>query len=162
MLCKQFTLNAKKGKAEGLVDIYMYTYNNDTYKPFYKGYMMFNPSLGFVLLFVKNPLNSVRFYEEILVLKPVQQSPTFVMFALSNGVILGLWSYKTANPDVIAQPGASEIAFAHQDIDGLYAQWKKMGITIAQEPTDMSFGRTFTVLDPDGHRIRIYALPGGH
>ena len=122
---------------------------------------MFNPSLGFVLLFVKDPLTSARFYEEILGLKLVQQSPTFVMFALPNGIMLGLWSYQTASPDVTAQPGASEIAFAHQDIDSSYAQWKKMGIAIAQEPTDMNFGRTFTVLDPDGHRIRIYAMAVG-
>lgn len=117
---------------------------------------MFNPSLGFVLLFVKDPLNSARFYEKVMELKPVQQSPTFVMFGLPNGVMLGLWARQTAVPSVIGNPGASEIAFAHQDIDGIYAQWKKMGITIAQEPADMNFGRTFTVLDPDGHRIRIY------
>jgi predicted enzyme related to lactoylglutathione lyase len=30
--------------------------------------------------------------------------------------------------------------------------------TVAQKPTDMDFGRTFVVLDPDGHRIRVYKL----
>ncbi|GMU19531.1 MAG: hypothetical protein AMXMBFR12_07230 [Candidatus Babeliales bacterium] len=123
---------------------------------------MFNPSLEFVLLFVEDPLKSAPFYEEILGLKPVQQSPTFVLFALPNGVMLGLWSYQTAQPAVAGKPGASEIAFAHQEIDALYAQWKKKGISIAQEPTDMSFGRTFTVLDPDGHRIRVYAMTEQH
>lgn len=121
---------------------------------------MFNPSLGFVLLFVKDPQKSTPFYEGILGLKPVEISPTFALFALPNGVMLGLWAYQTAIPAVTVQPGASELAFAHADIDNLFAQWNKMGIPFAQEPTNMNFGRTFVILDPDGHRIRIYAQKG--
>lgn len=121
---------------------------------------MFSPSLGFVLLFVKEPEKSAQFYEEILGLKPIEKSATFALFALPNGVMLGLWSYQTAQPSVAAKPGASEIAFAHPEIDELYTQWKKMDLAIAQEPTNMDFGRTFVVLDPDGHRIRIYAMAG--
>ncbi len=32
------------------------------------------------------------------------------------------------------------------------------GLTIAQAPSDMDFGRTFVALDPDGHRLRVYWL----
>ena len=53
---------------------------------------MFTPSLGFVLLFVANPQKSSLFYQEIFGTKPIEESPTFVMFALKNGVMLGLWS----------------------------------------------------------------------
>jgi len=35
--------------------------------------------------------------------------------------------------------------------------WTKRGLAIAQEPTKMNFGFTFTALDPDGHRLRVYA-----
>jgi hypothetical protein len=31
-------------------------------------------------------------------------------------------------------------------------------VTVAQKPVDMDFGRTFVILDPDGHRIRAYKL----
>lgn len=121
---------------------------------------MFNPSLEFVLLFVKDPQKSAQFYERILGLKPNEIFPTFALFILPNGIRLGLWSYQTAQPPVTAQPGSCEIAFAHSAIDDLFAQWEKMDVAIAQEPTNMNFGRTFIILDPDGHRIRIYCPQG--
>lgn len=119
---------------------------------------MFSPSLGFVLLFVQNPQKSSLFYQDILGLKPVEQSPTFAMFALKNGVMLGLWSRYTAEPRVESLAGALEICFPSDNVDGLYEMWEKKHVTIAQKPTDMDFGRTFVVFDPDGHRIRIYKL----
>lgn len=119
---------------------------------------MIKPDLGFVLLFVKNPAESAKFYSSILNLKPVDESPTFVLFRLSNGVMLGLWSHETAEPKVTAQPGAAEIAFGADNVDDLHAAWKYLGVVIAQEPTEMDFGRTFVALDPDGHRVRVYKL----
>jgi predicted enzyme related to lactoylglutathione lyase len=119
---------------------------------------MFVPKLGFVLLFVENPLQSSAFYCQIFNQKPIEESPTFVMFALTNGVMLGLWSHKTAEPTVIAKAGGSEIAFSYDDVDELYKKWTELDIPMLQAPTDMDFGRTFVALDPDGHRIRIYHL----
>ena len=37
--------------------------------------------------------------------------------------------------------------------------WAKRGLEIIQRPTEMEFGLTFVALDPDGHRLRVYALP---
>ena len=91
-------------------------------------------------------------------MKPIEESPTFVMFALKNGVMLGLWSKYTAEPYVEASPGALEICFPTDNVDALYEDWGKKRVTVAQKPTDMDFGRTFVVLDPDGHRIRIYCM----
>ncbi len=119
---------------------------------------MFSATLGFTLLFVENPQKSSLFYQEILELKPIEESPTFVMFALKNGVMLGLWSKYTAEPRVNASPGALEICFPTENVDALYEEWGRKHVTVAQKPTDMDFGRTFVVLDPDGHRIRAYKL----
>lgn len=119
---------------------------------------MFTPNLGFVLLFVTNPLKSGHFYQEIFEIKPIEESPTFVMFVLKNGVMLGLWSKYTAEPRVEASAGAVEICFPTVDVDALYENWGNKHATIAQKPTDMDFGRTFVILDPDGHRIRAYKL----
>ncbi len=116
------------------------------------------PALGYVLLFVSDPIKSDRFYNQILGLKPVEESPTFVLYVLNNDVKLGLWSRDTAEPKVDALPGATEICFEEKNIDVLYTDWVKQGIVMAQPPTDMDFGRTFVALDPDGHRIRIYTL----
>ena len=119
---------------------------------------MFSATLGFTLLFVANPQKSSLFYQEILGLKPIEESPTFVMFALKNGVMLGLWSKYTAEPRVDVPAGALEICFPTENVDALYEELGKRGVTVAQKPTDMDFGRTFVILDPDGHRIRIYKL----
>ena len=119
---------------------------------------MFNPTLGITLLFVTNPQKSSLFYQEILNLKPIEESPTFVMFALKNGIMLGLWSKYTAEPRVEVAAGALEICFPAENVDALYEEWGKMHVTVAQKPTDMDFWRTFVILDPDGHRIRIYKL----
>ena len=119
---------------------------------------MFTPNLGLILLFVANPSKSAEFYTTILSLKPIEQSPTFTLFALPNGIMLGLWSRYTAEPRVEAPAGAMDICFPVEDVDSVYEAWGKKGVTIAQKPTDMDFGRTFVALDPDGHRIRIYKL----
>jgi predicted enzyme related to lactoylglutathione lyase len=119
---------------------------------------MLSPTLGFTLLFVENPQKSSLFYQEIFNLKPIEESPTFVMFALRNGVMLGLWSKYTAEPRVEAPAGALEICFPAENVDELYEEWGRKYVTVAQKPTDMDFGYTFVVLDPDGHRIRVYKL----
>ncbi len=125
---------------------------------FMKGTDMFTPNLGFILLFVKNPIESGQFYTKLLGLESIEQSPTFVSFILPNGVLLGLWSRFTAEPTVQASAGASEICFSTDDVDALYDEWGKKGITIIQKPSDLDFGRTFVAIDPDGHRIRVYKL----
>ena len=117
-------------------------------------------SLGFTLLFVENPQKSSLFYQDIFGMEPVEKSPTFVMFALKNGVMLGLWSKYTAEPRVDAAPGALEICFPAEDVDALYEEWGAKQVTVLQKPTEMDFGRTFVIRDPDGHRIRVYKLGG--
>lgn len=119
---------------------------------------MFVSNLGYVLLFVKDPLESGRFYERLLGISPVEAAPTFVLFVLGNGVKLGLWSRETAEPKVTAQAGGSEICFSEDNVDQLYEHWSKLGVAMAQVPTDMDFGYTFVALDPDGHRIRVFRL----
>lgn len=119
---------------------------------------MFKPHLGFVLLFVNNPMKSAEFYSKILEIKPIEISGTFAMFALSNGTMLGLWSKYTAEPRVEYQAGAMDICFPTDNVDATYESLNKKKVTIVQKPTDMDFGRTFVFLDPDGHRIRIYKL----
>ncbi len=122
---------------------------------------MRSAQLGFVLLFVENPQKSSLFYQDLLGIKPIEESPTFTMFALENGIMLGLWSKYTAEPRVEMLPGASEICFPSEDVDALYQAWGQKHLVVAQKPTDMDFGRTFVILDPDHHRIRIYKLHEG-
>jgi predicted enzyme related to lactoylglutathione lyase len=117
------------------------------------------PDPNFILLYVESPPASAAFYGDLLGRPPVESSPTFAMFALGGGVMLGLWARHTVEPAVTGC-GGGEIAFAVADADtvaALHADWARRGLTVIQPPTDMDFGRTFTALDPDGHRLRVFA-----
>ena len=116
---------------------------------------------NYVLLFVENPVASAAFYSSLFDCKPVEATPTFALFELSSGIRLGLWSRRDAEPMVITRGGGSELGIPVADDDALhalYADWKARGLAVVQPPTDMDFGRTFVVLDPDGHRLRVFRL----
>lgn len=115
----------------------------------------------FTILFVDNPLTSADFYQALFGAEPVEKSPTFALFVLNTGMKLGLWSRHTAEPSVTAGSGGSEICFRHNDaasVDKIYADWSGRGLRVLQTPVEMDFGYTFVVTDPDGHRLRVYAM----
>jgi predicted enzyme related to lactoylglutathione lyase len=75
---------------------------------------------------------------------------------------LGSGDAKGSQPAANA-PGGGEIAFAVESaeaVDARCAEWRARGLPIAQTPTQMDFGRTFVALDPDGHRLRVFAPAG--
>jgi len=115
---------------------------------------------NFVILYVQNATASADFYARLLDQSPVEASPGFAMFVTPSGVKLGLWTRDTVEPKVAAANGGCELAFPVADneaVDRQHADWQKRGLTIAQPPTAMEFGRTFVALDPDGHRLRVFA-----
>jgi predicted enzyme related to lactoylglutathione lyase len=117
------------------------------------------PNPNFVLFYVENPAASARFYERLLDRPPVEVSPTFALFALGSGTMLGLWSRHTVEPPPAAGPGGCELGFPLAEVDAACAVWRDRGARIVQEPVDLDFGRTFVALDPDGHRLRVFAPP---
>ena len=118
------------------------------------------PNPHYVLLYVDNPQASGDFYTGLLDRAPVESSATFVLFVLDNGVKFGLWSRHTVEPKAITAGGGAEIGFPveRSTVDPTFADWKRRGIAMLQQPTDMDFGRSFVGLDPDGHRLRVFAL----
>lgn len=118
---------------------------------------------NFIILYVDNPANSTVFYENLLEKRPIEESPTFAMFTLSSGVMLGLWSKQTVEPAAIEIAGCGELAFAVDGTDivnTMHTEWSNRGLTILQTPTNLDFGYTFVALDPDGHRLRVFAPSG--
>ena len=118
------------------------------------------PNFNFVLLYVESPPASAAFYADLLGRPAIETSPTFAMLPLSEGVMLGLWLRNTVEPAATAQAGGSEIAFTVEDaaaVTATFADWKKRGLKIIQQPAQMDFGHTFTATDPDGHRLRVFA-----
>ncbi|KTD61159.1 VOC family protein [Legionella spiritensis] len=121
--------------------------------------MLSDPNL--VIFYVDNPMVSARFYERLLGHQPVESSPTFVLFVLKSGSRLGLWSRHTVEPATTVSGGGTELAFqvdTGNKVDELHAIWQRQAINIVQPPVKMSFGYTFTALDPDNHRLRVFAL----
>jgi predicted enzyme related to lactoylglutathione lyase len=118
------------------------------------------PDPNFIILYVDNPPASAAFYAGLLDRRPVESSPTFAMFALASGAMLGLWSRRTVEPAATGAVGSGELAFTVTDADAVhatYADWSGRGLRIVQSPVEMDFGYTFVALDPDGHRLRVFA-----
>lgn len=117
---------------------------------------------NFFILYVDSPEASAKFYANVFASEPIEVSPTFAMFALGPGFMLGLWSKHTVEPKAADLGNAGEVAFSVADktvADALYQAWVASGLTVIQTPVEMDFGYTFVALDPDGHRLRVFAAP---
>ncbi|MGJ4928547.1 VOC family protein [Bradyrhizobium sp. HKCCYLS2038] len=117
------------------------------------------PEFSFLILYVDNPPASAAFYADLLGRPIIDQSPTFAMLPLRDGVMLGLWSRHTVEPAAAGAAGSSEVAFTVADageVERIHDDWKARGLPILQAPTRMDFGTTFVAHDPDGHRLRVF------
>jgi len=117
-------------------------------------------TLDYILLAVKNPRATAKLYTRILGHEPVDTSDSFVLFVLPTGLKIGLWIASEVKP-VPRSPGGVEISFSEPSREAVrktYEEWRELGLRVVQEPTDMDFGFTFVVEDPDGHRLRPFVL----
>ncbi|MET3897020.1 catechol 2,3-dioxygenase-like lactoylglutathione lyase family enzyme [Devosia sp. UYZn731] len=116
-------------------------------------------TLNYLLLAVANPAKSAELYTKLLGVEPVENSPTFVLYVLPNGVKIGLWIKDEIEPAPKAAGGV-EISFTEESKDAVlatYDAWRTLA-KVVQEPTQMDFGFTFVVEDLDGHRLRPFVL----
>lgn len=119
---------------------------------------MSDPS--YILLYVADVAKSAAFYELLLGRPPVETSPAFALFVLQSGVKLGLWAKSDVEPSARLAGGGAELAFmleSEAQVTGRYEEWRKQGIEIVQNPVWMDFGFTFVGVDPDEHRLRVFA-----
>jgi catechol 2,3-dioxygenase-like lactoylglutathione lyase family enzyme len=115
---------------------------------------------SYVLLYVDSAARSEAFYTDLLGRKPVESSPNFALFVLESGLKLGLWSQAMVEPKTTAVVSGSELAVSVEtdvQVRAIHSEWARRGLSIAQDPTHMDFGYTFVALDPDGHRLRVFA-----
>ncbi len=117
---------------------------------------MTSPNL--IILYVKDPAESVSFYRGLLGREPAVVSPNYAAFGLDGGFTLGLWRRSSVEPQPSALGNRGEIGFAlpgNGSVAARYQDWRNRSMPVAQELTRMDFGETFVVLDPDGHRLRV-------
>lgn len=115
---------------------------------------------SYLLLYVRNPLNSADFYSRLFGFPPVERAETFCLFVFENGLKLGLWADGDVQPTPTGTAGGAELCLTVDSQDEVRARrdaWSTVGALIVQEPTAMDFGFTFTAADPDGHRLRVFA-----
>jgi catechol 2,3-dioxygenase-like lactoylglutathione lyase family enzyme len=118
------------------------------------------PTPHYTILYVADPVASARLYGGLLGAEAIDIQPTFSLFALEGGRMLGLWARDSVKPAAAFQGSASELAFRMTDaaqVDTLHADWRERGLAILQTPQMLDFGYTFTAADPDGHRLRVFA-----
>lgn len=112
-----------------------------------------------IILYVDNLAISSHFYQDLLGINPVEASPSFHSFTLSNGMSLGLKTKHSVEPP--AENGSGELAFTldnDEKVGDLFAEWQRKGINIALPPTLVAYGYTFLATDPDGNRLRVVSL----
>lgn len=115
---------------------------------------------NYLLLAVKNPLQSAELYTPIFGAQPVERSPTFVLYVFPGGYKVGLWAAADMKPEP-RPAGGVEISFSLPDQESVretHEAWKKLGLKVVQEPTHLDFGFTCVLEDPDGHRLRPFVL----
>jgi len=116
--------------------------------------------LSFVILYVSDVARAQKFYADLLGKPALEASPGFAMFPAAPGVMLGLWRADEVQPQATA-PGGAEFCLTVENqavVEAAAEAWRAKGVVIAQDPTRMDFGYTFVGLDPDGHRLRVFAL----
>lgn len=121
---------------------------------------MLNPNL--VIFYVNDARRSAEFYAGLFDWVALESTDSFALFAPTPAFRLGVWSRYDVQPNVSGTQlsGCGEVAIPVADaaqVDALYADWSARQVAVAQAPVMMDFGYTFTVLDPDGHRLRVYA-----
>jgi catechol 2,3-dioxygenase-like lactoylglutathione lyase family enzyme len=116
-----------------------------------------------IILYVRNPRESVEFYSGILNHSPVEVHPNFAMLPLAKEMMLGLWAISDVAPTAAISTPSGELGITVTDRAAVletYKNWQGLSVIMIQEPSEMDFGFTFTATDPDGHRIRVIAMRG--
>ncbi|MDC7831180.1 MULTISPECIES: VOC family protein [Pseudomonas] len=114
-----------------------------------------------LMFYVADVRTSRDFYAKLLDLTPVEDGPGFALFVLPSGLALGLWAREAVVPAVGTGSATGELGFkvaSMSAVDELYDRWRTQGAEELSPPTNLPFGRSFVVLDPDGNRLRGYAV----
>ncbi|WP_428154673.1 VOC family protein [Brevundimonas sp.] len=107
-----------------------------------------------ILLAVADPETSARFYAGLFDCRPVMAGPDRALFVLSSGRALGL----------LRRAGDGQVCEVDFPLEGVEAvdqahiDWWDRGARILTPPMDTQPGRSFVAGDPDGHRLRVYAV----
>lgn len=115
-------------------------------------------SANYIALIVEDVDKTATFYKEKLGMKTNDEltvSGKHAIFQLEGGAMFALQGAIEAK-DGSAINQSIAVALAVDDADSCYAELKKQGVELIDEPNDMPYGRTFLMRAPDGQVLRIY------
>lgn len=123
--------------------------------------------LGYLLVYVKDLLRTIDFYEKALGLKTrfINESKQYAEMVNEGGIVLGFvdeeYAFKHCVSDfrknkVGDTPAGFEIAFVTENIEASLENALKAGATLVTEPTQKPWGQTVAyVTDINGILIEI-------
>lgn len=113
-----------------------------------------------IVLYVEDVQLSMSFYERVFECQPKLLSPTFAVVEFAENVKITLKQADALTPSSQVRGGGTELsipATSRIELDNLFEQWKKLSVVFAQEREKSVYGVNFVALDPDGHRLRVFA-----
>jgi predicted enzyme related to lactoylglutathione lyase len=118
-------------------------------------------NLNYIIVYVNDLPKMKAFYIDKLGMTNLGSvsSDIFATLRPSNGgAMVGLQDKKSSQlpPGRETQPGSVELSFEVEDVDATHKQWKKNGVEIIAEPTDLPFGRYMLAKDPEGHYLSAF------
>jgi predicted enzyme related to lactoylglutathione lyase len=110
----------------------------------------------FIALQVRDLQASAEFYADRLGLQRAPEGPPHAVVFATQPIPFAVRE-PTVDLDEVNRLGWGVALWLRaDDADALCAELRDAGVTIAQDPADSPFGRTFTFVDPDGYRITVH------
>ena len=107
------------------------------------------------IVYVTDIERATNFYRDLFEIEPIMITPRYVPFEVAPGVVFAL----SDRGGEQVTPRSFELGLmvpgAGAAVDDVFAAWKAKGVTVAEEPHDEIYGRTFTITDPDGNPICV-------
>lgn len=122
--------------------------------------MATTPTLNFVLFYVSNLEESLKYFTQTLGLEhdPKQDAPIFRGFAGGAGCGLAPAGVPLPWTAEIPQPGAIEVYFETDNLEGLHTSLASKGVQVT-EITHQPFGSIFSIPAPDGQMVTMIRPP---
>jgi len=105
--------------------------------------------LTYVMKFVSNMDDAVKFYRDTLGLPLKSQSPGWSEFA-TGSTVLALHPSSERNP-----PGMVELGFSVDDLQAFHAAMAAKGVTFPMPPREQDFGSLAQFLDSEGSACSV-------
>lgn len=113
-----------------------------------------------IVLYVESVQLSMVFYKKVFECEPKLLSPTFVVVEFAENVKITLKQTDALTPSSSVRGGGTELSIPtinRTELDTLFEKWQALGVNFAQEREESVYGINFVALDPDGHRLRVFA-----